>query len=254
MLVLFSRLSGRRWSALVVGAIVGIAASAAFAGSLVGAIGGSHPPRRPAGEVKVGTPTAPNPAMSYRLTASGIGNGLDVGRIRVLPAGSVPDYGWYGHADKAAGENESPPLPVASADFVKLGVSLHRLPELPGFKVQEHLASVIIPRNGPARLYSEGITLRSASYWPITIEIYRVKDNQHAQVVATEGGGSFEDSVYDASGIPAVIEHGSESSKLQPVLRAHVVVGGFYFVINAGPLPIDILTTFIDQLVAENPS
>lgn len=254
MHVVVSRLSGRRWYALVVGAIIGVAASIALVGGLVGAIGGSDPPTRPPGEVKVGTPTAPNPAKSRRLTSTAIGSGLDIGRIRVLPAGSVPGYGWYGHADKAAGEIETPALSVTSADFVKFGVSLLRLPELPGFKVEEHLASVIFSKGRPAKLYSEGITLGSSSYWPITIEIYRIKDNQQAQVVATDGSGAFEDSVYDSFGVPAVIEHSSESSKLQPVLRAHVVVGDFYIVVNAGPLPIDILTTFIDQLVTENPS
>jgi hypothetical protein len=209
-------------------------------------------PDRPTGEVKIGTPTSPDPIKSRPLTPVEVAEGASFGRVAVLPPGAVPSYDWYNHADKAEGEIELPPLLVDDPNVTRLGLSLHEVSPPTGFDITGRQVTAVVRADGTARLFAEGVTLTSPDFWPINMEIYSIKDGRNAETVAPAGGGPSELSVYDANGIPVLIEHGAPSSRLQPVLRAAFVIGSDYVIVNAGPLPVEILTDLLDRFVAEN--
>jgi len=236
----------------IAGTAVGLAVTAGAALGLAMAGGPDEAPVRPKGEVTVGTPTSPDPDKSRPLTPVEVTQGVSLGRLAVLPPGAVPSYDWYNHADKAQGEVELPPLSVNDPSVVKLGLTLHQVSPPTGFDITGRQVTAVVRADGIARLFAEGVTLTPPDFWPVTIEIYSIKDGRNAEAVAHAAGGPSELSVYDANGTPVLIEHGAPLSRLQPVLRAAFVVGSDYVIVNAGPLPVEILTGFVDRFIAEN--
>lgn len=236
----------------IAGAAVGLAVTAAAALGLALAGGPDEAPVRPIGEVKIGTPTSPDPIKSRPLTPVEAAEGVSLGRLAVLPPGAVPSYEWYNHADKGQGEIELPALRADDPNVVKLDLTLHQVSPPPGFEITGRQVTAVVRADGTARLFAEGVTLTSPDFWPINMEIYSIKDGRNAETVAPAGGGPSELSVYDVKGTPVLIEHGAPSSRLQPVLRAAFVIGSDYVIVNAGPLPVEILTDLVDRFIAEN--
>jgi hypothetical protein len=195
---------------------------------------------------------SPDPVKSRRLTAAEVAEGVSLGRVAVLSPGAVPSYDWYNHADKGQGEVELPPLSINDPNVAKLDLTLHQVSPPSGFIISGRQVTAVIRPDGTGRIFAEGVTLTSPDSWPITIEIYSIKDGRNAETVAPAGGGPSELSVYDAKGTPVLIEHGAPSARLQPVLRAAFVVGSDYVIVNAGPLPVEILTGLVDRFIAEN--
>src|SRR3990172_4911791 len=142
--MVMSRLSHRPSRVAIAGAAVGLAVTAAAALGLALTGGPDEAPDRPVGEVKIGTPTSPDPIKSRPLTPVEVADGVSLGRVAVLPPGAVPSYDWYNHADKAEGEIELPPLPVDDPNVAKLGLSLHEVSPPSGFSIAGRQVTAVV--------------------------------------------------------------------------------------------------------------
>ena len=225
------------------GIIVGIAATA---GTLVGvavANTGDTPANLPTGEVQVGTPTVPDRTKSRPLTRADIGAGIDVGRFRVLASGDDRTDKW---AEDMVGVQ-----PAGSPRFVALGLQGHKLTPPAPFALESHELGVVVGEDGKARLQNESFTLTSDTYRRVFIEVIRVRPGALVEINPANDNQQAS-SVYDANGTPVIIEHGAASATLQPVLRAHMVIGDFYLMIDSVPLPVDVMTALVDALVEQN--
>ena len=172
-------------------------------------------------------------------------DGLVIGRLRLLPPGSVPGdaYAFQLHPneqmhtwDPAVSE-----IDVEPGDFA--------VPETADWSVDRHGGMVTTGEN--PRLVQEAITIfhdESEHPWELTIGPL-LEGAVLDQVMNERTEANF---TYTHSGVTATVIDGSPSGQTDRVWHIKLVVGDQWLALIAPVVPFDVLAAFIDEVIEAN--
>ncbi len=213
--------------------------------------GPTRPAGVPSGADLPKTPSIPKDARV--LTLAEIGKGLQIGRMLVLPPGSVPYTGFSRATEsetlrvfKGAGDKS-----VVDAAATGLAVGPGQPPS--GYALVDGEVTAAMPKSGTApRVLHEVYGFDSPTQYTLLIDVRTLPEGKNLEVVAWEPSVRRELSLKSISGVTVVFSHNALDNPNQPALRANFVIGNRAVVIEVSALPIEQLERYLEQFIAEH--
>ncbi len=210
-------------------------------------------PGAPVGSLLPGEPSAPEGSVD--LPESTIDRPIEVGRFRILSAGSVPksEYGYFPTNTKLEqGLDFRNPVQLAAARRVAPTIGGVTPPA--GFALRDGGADVVTTVSGGVYVPGEFYRFVRDDQFPVELRITLIKPGSTVELVDYESGVGLAMASLTIQSVPLVIVHGTSDAKVQPVSQAWFMVGDYLVNVDAPALPPGIFGDFLDSLIQNEPA
>lgn len=204
-------------------------------------------PRPPAKSAAPGVPSSPHGGAAVQPDSAPV----DVGRIRILPVGSVPSSDpallTPGVADSQSAWDLT--RPEDERRVREAGFELTRPPSPAGFRLAGGGFEAFTDASGARRVWRQGYRFESDDDFSIELTIRTMLPESHWEIVGYSPDSQHGVSTVDLEGVTVVVVHALDGSRVQSATQAWFNVGDSLVYVDAPAFPIGEFTEFLKATV-----
>lgn len=236
----------------VLGFAVALAGTAALVVTMTLADPTDDPPADlPGGVLDPGEPTTPEGGTV--VPQLGAGESVAIGRIIVLPTGSVPNQRPVmvlpEPGDFQSGVDLTQPDKVAQG--LELGIPVG-VPEPPPGMEMAWGGADGLTRNGVTILLGEAYSFTGDDYYRIDVTVRRMQPGEAWEIVAYAPEAGHDVSSVTIRETPVAIVHANGDWQVQSATEAYLLLGDYLVQIDAPAFPAHLLVNFLEGYIEEN--